>query len=441
MTTHPFASTPRLKPAPGLVIGGKVRLDNLLGKGGMGAVWRGTHLTLNTPVAIKFMAESTPEALTRFQREAQVAAHIRSSNVVAIHDFGVEHGLPYIVMELLDGEDLGARLKRMSRLSLLETAHILLPVARGLERAHQARLVHRDLKPENIFLVREGDEDVPKILDFGIAKNLVASPNSLNVTSEGAVMGTPYYMSPEQSRARPDVDHRSDLWALGVILFRTITGKRPFDGLTAASLAVQICTEPVPKVGAVAPDLPPQLDMFFERALAKDPAHRFQSAREMAQAFAEIVGYSTPLGRTPLPSLSGTPSGGLAMSHSLVATGNATPLPVATQSSSTPHRRTIAVVALATLLLGGIGLFLLLSRASTQSSPAESGLAKSAVAAAVSPVPSPVPTPSASVAPEPTAEAAPDEFEVVPTQTSEKPTVKTVKPATSTKKHSRDLGY
>ena len=161
MTTHPFASTPRLKPAPGLVIGGKVRLDNLLGKGGMGAVWRGTHLTLNTPVAIKFMAESTPEALTRFQREAQVAAHIRSSNVVAIHDFGVEHGLPYIVMELLDGEDLGARLKRMSRLSLLETAHILLPVARGLERAHQARLVHRDLKPENIFLVREGDEDVP----------------------------------------------------------------------------------------------------------------------------------------------------------------------------------------------------------------------------------------------------------------------------------------
>ena len=266
------------------MVAGKVRLEQLLGKGGMGSVWRGTHLTLGTPVAVKFMADSNPESLARFQREAQVAAQIRSSNVVAIHDFGVEDGLPYITMELLDGEDLGMRLKRVQRLTLAETVEILIPIARGLDRAHAAKLVHRDLKPENIYLVREGDEEVPKILDFGIAKTLIDDPDSFNVTRDGAVLGTPYYMSPEQARALRDVDHRADLWALGVILFRVITGRRPFEGMTAAALAMQICTEPAPRVGAVHPELSPEWDVFFDRALAKDPAQRFQSAREMAQA-------------------------------------------------------------------------------------------------------------------------------------------------------------
>lgn len=432
---------PQLKPAPGLIIGGKVRLDNLLGKGGMGAVWRGTHLTLGTPVAVKFMADSTPEALARFQREAQVAAHIRSSNVVAIQDFGVENGLPYMVMELLDGEDLGARLKRVPRLSLHETAHILLPISRGLERAHQAKLVHRDLKPENIFLVREGDEEVPKILDFGIAKTLVADSDAFNMTSDGAVMGTPYYMSPEQSRARRDVDHRADLWALGVILFRLITGKRPFDGVTAASLAVQICTDPPPKVGSLAPDLPPQLDVFFERALAKDPNQRFQSAREMAQAFAEIAGYTLPLGRTPLPSMSNAPTGSWGMSHSLGGTGAATPQPTGAPVVPTTNRRTIALVAVATLALGGIGLFLLANKPSNPPVSPEAGLAKSTIAVAAPPVQSSAPAPSASAAPEVPQIEPPDDIEVAPAQTTEKTTVKAAKPATSTKKHSRDLGY
>lgn len=454
MIPPPVPPPPRGKPSAGLVVaGGKVRLDQLLGKGGMGSVWRGTHLTLGTPVAVKFMADSSPEALARFQREAQVAAQIRSTNVVAIHDFGVESsGMPYIVMELLDGEDLAARLKRASRLSLSETAQILLAVARGLDRAHQAKLVHRDLKPENIFLVREGDEDVPKILDFGIAKTLVADPDSFNVTHEGAVLGTPYYMSPEQSRARKDVDHRADLWALGVIVFRMITGRRPFDGVTAASLAVQICTEPTPPISSVAPDLPLQLDVFFNRALAKDPAHRFQTARELAQAFAEIAGYTMQLGRTPLPSWSGASTSPHVLSNSnpLGRTGpsGATPqLSTGTgtgiQAPAPSNRRTIAIVAITTLLVVGGGLFVLFGQKSNTTAQPDPRLAQSTIAAAA---PLPQPSATASTAMTAPSTAEPEPIEIVETEPEKavpvKSTVKTTKPAGSaTKKPSRDLGY
>jgi len=440
----PSIPSGKAKPAPGLVVAGKVRLEDLLGKGGMGSVWRGTHLTLGTSVAVKFMSNSSPEALTRFQREAQVAAQIRSSNVVAIHDFGVEDGLPYMVMELLDGEDLGARLKRVERLSLAEATQVLIPVARGLERAHAAKLVHRDLKPENIFLVREGDEDVPKILDFGIAKTLVAEEDSFDVTRDGDVLGTPYYMSPEQSRASRDVDHRADLWALGVILFRVVTGRRPFTAPTAAALAVQICVEPAPRVSTMRPDLPPELDGFFERALAKDPAQRFQSAREMAQAFAMIAGQSGQFGRASLPSWSGATTGPLGVSNPLAGTGPTGPSiepvtgPVTKAGSNT---RLIAIIAVTTLLVVGGGLFVFLGQRSKTAAQPEPSLAQSTIAAA--PAPSAVSASAAVAMPQPSATAAesaePDEPLVV--ETAAKPTVKSVKPATSTKKHSRDLGY
>lgn len=435
------------KPAPGLIVNGKVRLDNLLGKGGMGAVWRGTHLTLGTPVAVKFMSDSSPEALARFQREAQVAAQIRSSNVVAIHDFGIEDGLPYIVMELLDGEDLGARLKRVKRLSLADAAQILVPVARGLERAHTAKLVHRDLKPENIFLVREGDDDVPKILDFGIAKALVSETDSLDVTRDGDVLGTPYYMSPEQSRASRDVDHRADLWALGVILFRMVTGRRPFVAPTAAALAVQICVEPAPRVNTIVPDLPAELDAFFDRALAKDPAQRFQSARELAQAFAVVAGQSLNLGRGPTPSWSGAATGPLGVTNPLARTGptpTGPPIepPTATNAPVTSSRRTVAIAAVATVLVVGIGLWSFLGQRSKTVVKPEPSLAQSTVAAAPPP---PALSATASVAipaPSATAEQIVELDAPLPAETVAKPVVKAVKPAASaTKKPSRDLGY
>jgi eukaryotic-like serine/threonine-protein kinase len=366
----------------------------------------------------------------------------------------MEDDLPYIVMELLDGEDLGARLKRMQRLSLAETAQILLPVARGLERAHHAKLVHRDLKPENIFLVREGDEDVPKILDFGIAKTLVSDPDSFDVTHDGAVLGTPYYMSPEQSRARRDIDHRADLWALGVIIFRMVTGRRPFNGSTAAALAVQICTEPPPPVGSIAPDLPAQLDAFFERALAKEPGHRFQSAREFAQAFAEVAGYAAHLSRTSLPTWSGSTTGPLGLSGSsgsFARTGPTGPpiepaMGVTTPPNSGTNWRPIAIIAATTVLVLGAGLFLVLGKKANPASQTETSLAVSTNAA--NPVVSQVvnAAPVASAAPSVVPSAEPTELgeldEPAPADTTVKTTVKSVKPATSArKKPSRDLGY
>ncbi len=189
----------------------------------MGAVWEGTHASLGSRVAVKFIdaeyAES-PEARSRFENEARAAARLRSKHVVEVYDHGVsEDGRPFIVMEFLDGEPLDKRLDRVGRLSPKETAHVVLQVCRGLTKAHAAGIVHRDLKPENVFLVWDDEEgtDIAKVVDFGIAKFQDASLGSSSATRTGSVLGTPHYMSPEQARGLRSVDSRSDLWSVAVI--------------------------------------------------------------------------------------------------------------------------------------------------------------------------------------------------------------------------------
>jgi serine/threonine-protein kinase len=265
----------------------------MLKQGGMGAVWVATHLGLDESVALKFMDPrrvSSVEARLRFTREAKAAAQIRSKNIVQILDHGVDGHVPYIAMELLTGEDLGARLRLKGRLSMSEAASLLDDIAHALDRAHAAGIVHRDLKPENIFLAKDGDHEVPKILDFGIALEVQedASDDSA-ATAEGVILGTPYFMSPEQVRGRANIDHRSDLWSLGVILFRAVTGIRPFGRGAPADIIVQICSDPIPRASVVARDLPDAVDRFFEKALARDVNKRFSSAKEMAAAFNEIA--------------------------------------------------------------------------------------------------------------------------------------------------------
>jgi serine/threonine-protein kinase len=267
----------------------------------MGTVWEGRHSTLGTRVAIKFIDSEyadSHEARSRFDNEARAAATIQSKHAIQIYDHGVtDDGKPYIVMEMLVGEPLDGRLERVGRMSLTETARILRQVGRALSRAHERGIVHRDLKPENIFLVRTPDDDdeIAKVLDFGIAKFKKMDGQSSGLTSStktGAVLGTPFYMAPEQARGLRDLDHRVDLWSMGIIAFRCVCGALPFEGVSVGDLLVKICTTPAPVPSSVVPTLPAAFDAWFLRALEKDPARRFQTALELTDALANAAGLS-----------------------------------------------------------------------------------------------------------------------------------------------------
>ncbi|HMR10074.1 MAG TPA: protein kinase, partial [Polyangiaceae bacterium] len=297
----------------GAVLAGKYRLVAPLGSGGMGTVWRADHLVLHSPVAVKVLNERAQDSAhgpTRFLREAQAAAALRSPHVVQILDVGMEGTVPFIVMEMLEGESLAARLRRVGRLDLATTTQVVTETARALHKAHEAGIVHRDLKPDNIFLVRDVDRDIVKVLDFGIAK-LVEQMEVEQLTGTGSVLGTPHYMSPEQARGRREVDHRTDLWALGVIAYECTTGRRPYDSHALGDLLMQICTEDAaPPSGAGG--LPAELDSFMARALARDPAQRFGSALEMADSFARLAGVgpmTQPAAYAPLGSAQGAAQG------------------------------------------------------------------------------------------------------------------------------------
>jgi serine/threonine protein kinase len=254
----------------------------------MGCIWSARHETLGTLLAVKFINPintSSSELRGRFAREAVASARISSAHVVQVYDYGVEDDTPYLVMELLEGEDLGVRLRREKRLSLEAACNLVIQVAKGLRRAHEAGIIHRDLKPANIFLARDMDEEVVKILDFGIAK-LTWSPE---VTGMGQLVGSPLYMSPEQIQQLRSIDQRSDLWSLAVILFRAITGAAPFPGDTTPDVLINILGNSIPVPSQIDPSLPPELDAFFGRAFKREPSERFQSAREMADAFVEAA--------------------------------------------------------------------------------------------------------------------------------------------------------
>ncbi|MEI9939617.1 MAG: serine/threonine-protein kinase [Pseudomonadota bacterium] len=283
-------------PVPEGVVAGKYRLTRLLGRGGMGAVWEGTHTSLGTRVAVKFIdAEyaQSPEARSRFENEARAAARLRSKHVVEVYDHGVsDDGRPFIVMEFLQGEPLDKRLDRLGRLPARETAQIVMQICRALAKAHAANIVHRDLKPENVFLVWDDDEgtDLVKVVDFGIAKFNDASMASSSATRTGSVLGTPHYMSPEQARGLRSVDSRSDLWSVGVIAYRCIVGALPFEGEAVGDLLVKLCTAPIPVPSQIAPDVPPSFDAWLQRGLSREPAQRFQSAAQLSESLAAVCG-------------------------------------------------------------------------------------------------------------------------------------------------------
>lgn len=284
-------------PEPGHLVADRYQLLRKLGQGGMGTVWVAEDRTLRRNVAVKMVSAhlaGSSQTVERFKREAQALARLRSPHVVEVHDFGVHRGSPFMVMELLEGEDLAARLERCGRLHPPVAAHIITQMAKALAAAHAAGIVHRDLKPANVFLVPDEGADFVKIFDFGIAKAFEDASAARPLTQEGSILGTPAYMSPEQLRDSTHVDHRGDLWSLAVIAYRALTGERPFRGKDIGTIVLTIVSDHHPLPSTIAPDLPAGLDGFFERALAKDSAARFQSARSFAAELSAAVNIDRP---------------------------------------------------------------------------------------------------------------------------------------------------
>ena len=285
---------------PGTVIAGKYRLDGMIGRGGMGSVWSTMHLGLGQRVAVKLIAKryaGSREARQRFDLEAKAAAQLRSRYVVQVFDNGeTEDGTPYIVMELLDGESLDHRIERRGPVPLDQAVRIIGQVGRALAKAHGLGIVHRDLKPENIFLTRSDEDDggeIAKVLDFGIAK-IKTSETGSSATRTGAVLGTPLFMSPEQARGLKSVDHRTDLYSLGMVAFTMLAGRNAFSGESFGDILVAICTQPLPSLRAHAALLPPSLDAWMQRACAKEPADRFASVEPMIEALHAAAGMARP---------------------------------------------------------------------------------------------------------------------------------------------------
>ena len=289
----------RRDPLIGATLRARYRVLEKLAEGGMGAVYRAERTEDQSPVAIKVLhahLAKDGDIVERFRREALAASAIGDAHIVFVHELDeLDDGSGvFMAMELLEGQDLGALVRELGPLPVKRTVHIAAQIGRALEAAHDKGIVHRDLKPENVFLVeRDGDPDFVKLLDFGVSKLVrpIEGVEKPSATKTGTTLGTPHYMAPEQAQAQKGVDHRVDVYALGVMLFRMLTGEHPFDDETYPMLVLKICTEPPPPVRTWRGDVPEALQRVIERMLAKDPGDRFQTAEAAAvalDAFAEL---------------------------------------------------------------------------------------------------------------------------------------------------------
>jgi eukaryotic-like serine/threonine-protein kinase len=409
-----MTSRPDLVPSPGsaaavasapvsdALVGKRVdkyEIVRVIGRGGMGTVYEALNTTIGKRVAMKFvdaeMAQSK-DSVARFQREAEAASAVESAHIVEIFDSGVgDDGIPYIVMELLRGEDLGHRIKRCGRLEINEAVHIVAQILRGLHRAHEAGIVHRDLKPDNIFLVdRDDDQSFAKILDFGISK--VQRQGGVPVhtlTRQGTVLGTPFYMSPEQAQALPDIDGRTDLWSVGAILYECLTGRPPYSGTSYEQVIVNICMRDAEDVRAHNPAVPEAIAHVIAKALARDRRERFAAAREVLEALKAATGgvisaRSGAIPAEPRDSVSSSspdfrltpPGAGVASQGSTPESrSDASPIEVRLGGSSKVgwstsrraarrEKRTFAMIAVSALLAGSLGAFLFV-RSRPQATP------------------------------------------------------------------------
>src|SRR4051812_5458793 len=293
----------------GQVLAGKYRVERVLGEGGMGVVVAARHLQLDERVALKFMrpeALMNSEAVARFAREARAAVKIKSEHVARVSDVGtLENGAPYMVMEYLEGGDLSTWLKQQGRLPLDQAVEFVLQASEAIAEAHALGIVHRDLKPANLFVIRRPDGAWSvKVLDFGISKmtGISGSGPDLGMTKTSAVMGSPHYMSPEQMRSVRDVDARTDIWALGVIMYELLVGVTPFTAEAFPELVLKIASDaPAPLRNRLL-DVPPGIEQVIFKCLEKNPSKRFASVGELAVALLE---FAPPSGNLSVERISG----------------------------------------------------------------------------------------------------------------------------------------
>ncbi len=299
-----------MRPAVGQLISGKYRLVRLIGDGGMGTVFEARHEVLGTGVALKFLhaelAKRTGLA-QRFLQEARVSANIQSPHVTRVTDVdSTPDGTPYLVMELLSGESLQQLLDRKAKLRPDQAIDFTLQTLSGLEAAHAIGVVHRDLKPDNVFVTPSSGGPLLKLIDFGIAKLRASNEFQRGLTRAGAMMGTPEYMAPEQLYSAADVDHRADLFSLGVMMFEMLSGLRPADGDDAPAIIGKVVAGDIRDLRELEPELPLALVEIVLRAIAPERGNRFDSALDMRQALAPFAGELSHAGRlaaTPVPAL------------------------------------------------------------------------------------------------------------------------------------------
>jgi serine/threonine-protein kinase len=438
-----------------------IRLERPLARGGMGSVWLADHLGLHTKVVVKFIAEEVaghPEVIARFEREAAAASQVKSQHVVQMLDHGISPvGLAYIAMELLEGYSLADHLDAHPFVPPPQVAHVIAQAAKALGRAHEKGVVHRDIKPDNIFLCDGGDgEAFVKVLDFGIAK--FTGAGNMETTKTGAMLGTLYYMSPEQVMGAKSLDHRADLWALTIVAYEMLTGRRPFEGETMGAISVRICSTEFAPASSHNPSLTPAIDAFFEQALARDINVRFTSAKALAEGFDQAVGgaralpLSASVRAKPSPTIELPPSSMAMGPRGTLAATVATPPPTYTPQPATPpgsrqaamatsvtsaspgRGRAIALTIVGALGLGAaVGVALYVARSgssSAEAQPAQSKAAKVAGTDGTSDEVKPPKKPAAETEDSPSASGKPS-ASAPPSTSSSKPTAASAQPSSA----------
>ena len=402
---YPLPVVPELPVEIGQIVAEKYQVDSVIGHGGMGVVLRAHHIDLEQKVAIKFLLADVAhhaDAAERFRREARAAAQIHSDHVVRVLDVGtLPDEIPYMVMEYLEGRDLGAKMASGEVFGIQEAVGYALEAIDAVGQAHAAGIVHRDLKPANLFLARRPDGSLRiKVLDFGISKSLLDdSLSKMRLTSTTTLIGSPLYMSPEQMQSARDVDARADIWSLGAILFEMLSGRPPYQADTLPQLCQELLTRDPPKLRQFRPEAPEALEQAIARCLMRKLEKRWPDVDQLADALAPFAPRHRSL-RPPRASHADAPNRkSLVSSGSISNPGTLEPWGT-TQQRKRPGKKVIGLLALAVLVVGGLS-FAILKR--DPSSPAAAG-ADEGIGTVVDPAaerkgPSP-PKPETTVTPE-----------------------------------------